>query len=207
MDLASAAAPLPRSPQEPPTLRTARLVLRPLDLGDEEWVAELASHRSIGRNTLSIPHPYPPGAALRFLEQVRSGYPRTGSCAFAVIVDETGEKAGAAGLTVDSRNRKAELGYWIGQPYWGRGYATEAAAGLLPLGFETLGLKRIFARVFGSNPASARVLEKIGLQFEGRLRGHLLKWGEFEDILMYGLLREEWTGDSGMTVPKPLAGR
>jgi [ribosomal protein S5]-alanine N-acetyltransferase len=76
--------------------------------------------------------------------------------------------------------------------HWGRGYATEAAAEVIRYGFEECGLQRIFAGCFLRNPASGRVLEKVGMQREGTLRRHQMKWGEPLDIAFYGLLREEW---------------
>ena len=76
--------------------------------------------------------------------------------------------------------------------YWGKGYATEAAREMLGYGFESLGLHRIFATCFPHNPASGRILKKIGMQYEGCQRQHLLKWGQFVDSELYGILRREW---------------
>jgi RimJ/RimL family protein N-acetyltransferase len=76
-------------------------------------------------------------------------------------------------------------------PYWGRGYASEAAAALLLHGFEHFPLNRIFAMHFARNPASGRVLQKIGMRHEGTLRQHLKKWGQYVDLECYGLLRSE----------------
>ena len=96
------------------------------------------------------------------------------------------------GLRIDQAHRRAELGYWIGTPFWGRGIATEAAKEMLRYGFEELRLHRIFAEHFAHNPASGRVLAKIGMKHEGCHRRHVLKWGEFVDAEQYGILREEW---------------
>jgi len=78
---------------------------------------------------------------------------------------------------IEADHRRAELGYWIGVPYWGKGYATEAARSVVNYGFSTLELHRIFASHVPANPASGRVLTKIGMRHEGRLLGHILKWG------------------------------
>ena len=88
-------------------------------------------------------------------------------------------------------HQHAELGYWIGVPYWGRGFATEAAGAVAALGFESLGLHRIFAHVHAGNIASQRVLEKIGMRHEGRSREHVRKWDLFVDCENYGLLADE----------------
>ena len=87
---------------------------------------------------------------------------------------------------------RAELGYWVGVPYWGRGYATEAAREMLRHGFEDLKLNRIFAGVFGGNVASSNVLRKIGMQHEGTARQHFLKWGQFLDNECYGIIASDW---------------
>jgi [ribosomal protein S5]-alanine N-acetyltransferase len=99
---------------------------------------------------------------------------------------------GAVGLRINPEHRHAEIGYWIGRPYWGHGYASEAATVVVGYGFEQLGLNRIFAKHFATNPASGRVMQKIGMRYEGRNRGHILKWGEFLDDEVYGVLADEW---------------
>jgi [ribosomal protein S5]-alanine N-acetyltransferase len=87
---------------------------------------------------------------------------------------------------------RAEMGYWIGRPYWGRGYCTEAARELLRYGFENLGLARIFACHFKENEASGRVMRKLGMTREGDLRHHVIKWGVPQDLVLYGILRSEF---------------
>jgi RimJ/RimL family protein N-acetyltransferase len=96
------------------------------------------------------------------------------------------------GLAISDEHRHAELGYWIGVPFWGRGYATEAARAAVAFGFETLRLKRIYAHHFAGNTGSQRVLEKIGLRHEGRFRKHIQKWDQMIDIENYGMLAEEF---------------
>ena len=89
----------------------------------------------------------------------------------------------------------AELGYWIGQPYWGHGHATEAARAVLRHAFQELALERVWAQCLTRNPASGRVLQKIGMCHEGCQRSHVLKWGVLEDIELYGILKNEWRHD------------
>jgi ribosomal-protein-alanine N-acetyltransferase len=84
------------------------------------------------------------------------------------------------------------MGYWIGKTYWGRGYGTEAARAVLAYGFDTLGLNRIYAHCLTRNPPSARVLRKIGMAPEGRLRQHVKKWDVYEDIDQFGILRKDF---------------
>ena len=97
---------------------------------------------------------------------------------------------GAVGLRIEREDQRAELGYWIGRPYWNQGYCTEAARAVLDFGFEQLGLNRIYASHFTRNPASGRVMQKLGMTHEGRLRQHVRKWDAFEDVEVYAVLRE-----------------
>jgi [ribosomal protein S5]-alanine N-acetyltransferase len=82
----------------------------------------------------------------------------------------------------------------VGRDWWGQGYATEAARAVLRYGFEELKLNRIYAHHMTKNPASGRVLEKIGMQREGCLRQMIRKWGVLEDVVLYAILRQDWTG-------------
>ena len=110
----------------------------------------------------------------------------------AVTAKECGDLIGAIGLTIHQRFRRAELGFWIGREYWNHGYCTEAAQMVIDYGFRRLSLNRIHSHHFGRNPASGRVLVKIGMSREGLLRQHVLKEGRFEDSVAYGILRSDW---------------
>ena len=99
-----------------------------------------------------------------------------------------GTLIGTVGLALVMEDRRAELGYWIGVPWWNRGFATEAARAVVDFGFGSLGLHRIMARHLARNPSSGRVMEKLGMTKEGMLRHHVLKWGEFEDLVVYAVL-------------------
>lgn len=110
---------------------------------------------------------------------------------FAVTLRASSELVGACGLHGRQTGATAELGYWIGKPFWGRGYATEAARAVVAYGFDTLGLHRVFAMAYSRNPTSSRVLEKLGMRWEGRLREHIEKWGHFEDADVWGILAGE----------------
>jgi [ribosomal protein S5]-alanine N-acetyltransferase len=83
------------------------------------------------------------------------------------------------------------IGAWVGKPNWRHGFATEAAVAVLRYGFKVLGLHRIYARHFKRNPASGRVLQKLGMTYEGCRRQHVMKWGVFEDMELYGILRTD----------------
>ncbi|MDY7094782.1 MAG: GNAT family protein [Acidobacteriota bacterium] len=195
----------PPSPITPnsarPTLVTQRLLLRPFQDSDALELHRLAGERAIADTTLNVPHPYPLEAAGEWIAGHEDLWRERRQMICAVTVagegDEDGPPGGAlvgsAGLRLDLQHSRGELGYWIGVPYWRRGYATEAARAVLDFGFRGLGLHRIHAQVLGGNTASGRVLLKLGLRQEGHLREHYLKWGEPEDALVYGILRREWT--------------
>ena len=109
----------------------------------------------------------------------------------AITDAESGELMGASVLKLALEHHKAEVGYWVGKPFWGRGIASEAAAELVRYAFDTMGLHRVFAFCITGNRASSRVLEKAGMRYEGTNRDDICKWGEFFDVEMYGLLRSD----------------
>lgn len=177
-----------------PELTTERLVLRPFLITDAEDVAALAGAEEVARNTLNIPHPYDPKHAEEWIASHRGQAERREAVTYAVTRADDGTLVGAVGLTVDPENDSAELGYWIGRQHWGKGYATEAARAVVDWAFPALELHRIHASHFPRNPASGRVLRKLGMRHEGRLRGHVKKWGEYLDLEKFGLLRDDLEG-------------
>jgi RimJ/RimL family protein N-acetyltransferase len=177
---------------ERPQLRTERLLLRPFTLADAPGVQQLAGDRDVASTTLRIPHPYEDGVAEAWIETHPRLWEEGKALPLAVIHSQTGQLIGAVGLEITAEHERAELGYWIGKPYWNCGYCTEAARTLVRYGFEELRLRRIVAHYLARNPASGRVMEKLGMQREGLLRRHTKKWGVLEDIVAYGLLREEF---------------
>lgn len=176
-----------------PTLETARLLLRPFNDADAPAVQEMAGHRDVARFTLNVPHPYLPGMAAQWIAGHARAWSERNGMTCAIERREDGNLVGAIGLRIDGQNERAELGYWIGHVYWGNGYATEAGRELVRFAFDTLGLNRVMARHFTSNEASGRVMQKIGMRREGLLRQHYLKWGEFEDVVIYGILATDCT--------------
>jgi ribosomal-protein-alanine N-acetyltransferase len=183
------------APQE---LRTARLLLRPFAMGDISTIARLAGSREISSTTANIPHPYTEQDAREFLARASDEFRSGQSMTFAICISPSGdvspagELIGAVGLILAPAHQRAELGYWIGVPFWGNGFATEAAGAVVAFGFETLGLHRIYAFHFAENVASGRVLTKIGMRHEGCSREHINKWDRFIDLENYGLLRSEF---------------
>lgn len=173
-----------------PTLLTERLTLRPFVLADAQAVQRLAGDRAVADTTERIPHPYKDGMAEAWIAIHAQRFTERQECTFAIVLRETSEVIGSIGLTLSMTHQRGELGYWVGRSFWGRGYCTEAAQAMLDYGFNTLGLHRIQGRHLSRNPASGRVMVKIGMQHEGRLRDYVCKWDVFEDVEMYGVLRE-----------------
>lgn len=177
----------------PPVLETFRLVLRPMTSADAPDVQKWAGDFEVADTALNIPHPYPDGLAEEWIAQQGRGWREGREAVFAITARADGTLMGAIGLAaIDARHRHAEMGYWLGLPFWNLGIATEAAHGVLRFAFDTLDLERVFAHYFARNPASGRVLEKIGMVREGCLRAHVRQWGRPEDLVVCGILRREW---------------
>jgi RimJ/RimL family protein N-acetyltransferase len=171
-----------------PTLETQRLKLRPYTEADIGELLLIIGAREVAATTLRIAHPYTEQDARDFLAITKE----PGKLWLAITRSNDDRLIGGIGLRVDEQHQHAELGYWLGVPYWGQGYATEASLEMIRYGFETLGLHRIFASHFKQNPASGRVLKKLGMRYEGCQREHLRKWDQFIDSELYGILRQEW---------------
>ncbi len=178
----------------PPTLLTGRLLLGPFDPADAAELQRLAGAREIADTTVSIPHPYELDHALAWIGQQRREAVRGRATNFAIRLLPDGPLIGSAGLRdIDPEHLQAELGFWIGLEWWGRGYAREAAAAVIRFGFESLGLNRIYAHHMSRNPAAGKVLTAAGMQREGLLRQRVRKWGVFEDVVLYAVVRDDWS--------------
>ena len=164
-------------------------VVRPFDGGDLEALVEHANNLNVSRNLEDrFPYPYTHDDAERWLALVAEQTPRT-SLAIATVDGVVGGIG--IHLRQDIYRVTAELGYWLGEAYWGRGIATRAVRAVTRWAFDTFPLERVQARVFDSNPASCRVLEKAGFTYEGRLRRSVQKVDVVMDLLVYAILRDE----------------
>jgi ribosomal-protein-alanine N-acetyltransferase len=159
-------------------------------------LAKYANNRKIWLNLLDqFPHPYTKTDARNWLQHVRSQEYETH---FAIASEI--ELIGSIGFQVrkDVHCKMIEIGYWLGEPFWGKGIATRALRAMTDYAFTQHDLVRIQAGVFDYNPASARVLEKAGYTFEARLRRSVFKDGKIVDMLLYAILRDEWQALSGV---------
>ena len=150
---------------------------------DVETLVSHANNRAIWVNLRDrFPHPYTRRDGLDFLRSVVGQYPET---IFAMAVDE--QAVGSIGFVLqpDVERVSAEIGYWLGQPFWGRGIATDSLRAVTRYALERHGLSRLFALPFATNVASCRVLEKAGYQLEARLRRSAIKNGIIVDQCQY----------------------
>ncbi|RMH22738.1 MAG: N-acetyltransferase [Acidobacteria bacterium] len=175
-----------------PTLTTERLILRPFTLADATDVQRLAGDAAIAATTLSVPHPYEKEMAEAWIDTHAEEHAAGTGYVFAITLRDGGALVGAIGLKREADHERAEIGYWIGRPYWRRGYASEAARAVLDFAFEMLGCQRLYGRCFAGNLPSRRVLEGLGLRYEGCQRQHVKKPGGFRDVELFGLLRADW---------------
>jgi RimJ/RimL family protein N-acetyltransferase len=176
---------------EQPTLRTDRLTLRPFQPGDAPVVERLAGEFAVADMTASIRHPYPPGGAERWIAKRAEQWSAAQQVSFAIVDRALEELVGYIGLFLVPRHSRASIGYWIGVPYWGAGYATEAAHAVIDFAFGALALHRVDATYLTRNAASGRVLEKLGMRLEGVHRGESKKRDGFEDISHCAMLASD----------------
>lgn len=163
------------------------ITIRPVAPSDIDDIARLADDVDIARMTACLPSPYTRKDAQEWLEGLTH---RPNEHAFAICGD--GTFMGVVGLTYDPEHDRGELGYWLGRPYWGNGAASAAAALAVDFAFRELNVRRVCAYCFAVNPASRRVIEKTGLQYEGCLRQHTMRMGTIHDLLCFGLLKEDY---------------
>ncbi len=179
-----------------PMLETERLVLRPFTLADASMLQELAGAREIADTMIAIPHPYDTTYAETWISSHADAFTNRTAVHFAITLQGVGQCMGSVELhDVDAEHAQAELSFWMGKAWWGQGYMTEAAQVVLDYGFHQLELHRIYAYHMQRNPASGRVLHKLGMAQEGVLRQRVRKWGVFEDVVLCAVLRQDWKDD------------
>ncbi|KOP69694.1 acetyltransferase [Lysinibacillus sp. FJAT-14745] len=171
-------------------ITTERLVLRLFQTSDAETVAKLCNNYNIYKSTMYLPYPYSLNDALSWMEHHYENFMGDFSYEFAITDKDTGELYGAIALSNNKHFNHGEIAYWIGEEYWGKGYATEAAQSIVQFAFEEKKLHKVFARYFSTNPASGKVMEKIGMKQEGILKDHIIKDGKHEDLVYYGIINE-----------------
>lgn len=169
-----------------PVLVTERLVLRPPHEDDIPDLVEFANNRRIADMLARMPHPYGEAEARAFIEMTAN---RSDGCAYALMLAESGAFVGGAGL--DTTPRGLELGYWVGEPHWGNGYATEAAHALIDLAFRATEVEHLNVSCRVVNDASRRVIHRCGFQYVGQGMIESLSAGRVP-VERYVLDRKTW---------------
>jgi len=171
-----------------------KIILRTLRAADAVSLFQNAKDKDIAKYTL-LPHPYTLKNAKDFIKITKKNQRQKKAFELGIELRETHSIIGMISLmNIDWKNKNAELGYWLGKKYWKKGIMTEAIQLLLQYGFTTSKLERVYAKVLHPNIASAKLLEKSGFRYEGKLRRSTLRRGKWYDDLCYGILKNEDTG-------------
>jgi [ribosomal protein S5]-alanine N-acetyltransferase len=162
--------------------------LRPWTINDLDSLVKYANNKEIAKNmTDQFPHPYTIEKGKVFIEYATKASPPN-----IFAIDVNGEAVGGIGVhpQTDIQRKNAELGYWLAEPFWGKGIISKAVTQMIDYGFKTFDVERIFARPFGTNKASQKVLEKSGFTLEAKFEKTLFKNGEYQDELVYSIRRK-----------------
>lgn len=174
------------------TVETERLRLRRPQESDGSAIEPLINDYDIANASVTIPYPYPDGEAELYLNRAQVMWDDEDRYSFIITDKETDAVMGLIFLHINHHDNSAEVGYWLGRPFWGGGYMTEALKAMLQFGFEELNLNRIQASYFSDNLASERVMEKVGMIHEGTFRQAGRKWGKYKDVSYRAILRDEF---------------
>jgi [ribosomal protein S5]-alanine N-acetyltransferase len=178
-------------------LETSRLILRPLSFADAPSIQGAARVREVADTTISIPHPYLDGEAEQYLRRQNLEFEVGHSVSFAI--ERNPEKAFCGVIEIrdiEQEHSQAELSFWLAVEMWGQGYMSEALKPMLRFGFEDLDLNRLYAYHMTRNPGSGKVLQRNGFVQEGLLRQRVRKWGVFEDVKLWAILRRDWHSEA-----------
>lgn len=155
-------------------------------------IVKYANNPNISRTTLNVPHPYREKDAIGWINMANQGFEDQSRIIFAIALLPDDEFIGGIGLRINNRFNHAELGFWIGEPFWNNGYVSEAAKEILKFGFEEIGLHKIFATHLVENPASGKVMIKNGMVKEAELVDHIQKDGKYLTLIQYRITKKEF---------------
>ncbi|MGR3764290.1 GNAT family N-acetyltransferase [Rossellomorea sp. NS-SX7] len=172
-------------------LTTNRLQLRLFTKSDAPDIQKLASNQEVA-GIIGLPQPYLLEHAVKWIDIQPALLENGTEYPLAIVQKDSDELVGTITLRVDKKNQKGELGYWIGRPFWGMGFATEAVKRMMSFGIEDLGLNKIWASAMSKNTASISVLQKAGLRREGVLKEDRMLSGNFEDIDIFGIVKKDY---------------
>ena len=178
--------------KEFPELNTSRLKLRKIQLSDVPSLIKYCNNKNIADQIFNIPYPYGEEDAVFRINFVLQGFKNKERYVFAISFKESDELIGEIGLHLDENNNSAQFGYWIGEPFWNKGIATEAIAAILKFGFEKLNLNKIYATHYPANIASGKVMIKNKMIKEAELKEHYRINNEYRSVIQYRLTKQEY---------------
>jgi [ribosomal protein S5]-alanine N-acetyltransferase len=163
-----------------------------LKAADIPQIVKYASNKKISQYTLNLPDPYTEKDAIYWLNLSSQGLKNKTNYIFTIRFNDTDGFIGGISLTVEQKFFRAEIGYWLAEPFWNNGYTSEAATSIIDFGFNRLGLNKLTSSHFEENPASGKVMVKCGLTKEGVLKEHLYKNNSFHTLILYGLTKGDY---------------
>jgi RimJ/RimL family protein N-acetyltransferase len=180
-----------------PVIVTKNLEIRILSSQDRNSLQEAADCRDIADTMISVPYPFTEVVAENWIKRAEEEFDSQKGYHFGIFERNTGKLTGYITLReLEREHSQVEFSFWIAKPEWGKGYATEACRAVVDFGFQSLGINRIYAFHMVRNPASGRVLEKLGFVEEGLLRECVIKWDKFEDVVIRAMLKRDWLGNA-----------
>jgi len=175
-----------------PELITDKLKLRKIRPSDIPSLLKYCNNKNISDQIINIPYPYLEDDAIFRMNFVLQGFKNKERYVFAISLKDSEELIGEIGLHLDKVNNSAQFGYWIAEPFWGKGIATEALAAILKFGFETLHLHKIYATHYPDNLSSGKVMLKNKMIKEAEMKEHYKIEGVYKDVIQYRLTKEEY---------------
>ncbi|MCD6226865.1 GNAT family N-acetyltransferase [Candidatus Micrarchaeota archaeon] len=170
-----------------------RIILKKLRLSDALDIYKNLQDKEMVKWTLNIPWPYKKQDAVKWIRNTHYRIKKREEYVFGIILKDGDKLIGAISLMhIDWKNKNAEVGYWLGRKYWGKGYATEAVKLILKFAFRRLRLHRVWAGLFEENIASRRVLEKAGFKLEGIMKECRYRYNKWHNELKFGILKKEY---------------
>ena len=181
-----------------PRLDTERLLLDQIKPSDIANIVVYANNKAITDTTRTMPYPYHEEDAISWIHKANEGFKRKDLFMFAIRTKSDASFIGGIGLTLNVENNRAELGYWLAEPFWSQGYTTEAVQAIIQFGFEVLKLNKIIAVYLNTNAASGKIMIKNGMIKEAEFKdhdvkkGHIVSDGLYVSLIQYRLTQSEY---------------
>jgi len=173
-------------------LSTVRLSLRKFNMSDSNAIVKLLEEKEVAATTLMLPYPCSRDKAEKMITEYQQAENDRKTMRWAIILKSSYELIGGIRLVPNQAFNSAEIGFWIGKPFWKKGYGFEAAAEVIDFGFEKLSLNRLEAHAMLENTPSIELLQKLGFSKEGLHPELVIKWGEYKDVVTFGFLKKNY---------------